>query len=252
MKVVLFGSGNVASVLGRLLLSKHHSIVQVVSRNAAHARVLADELHCDFTDGQGMINRAADIYIIAISDSALYELDKSFNLEKALVVHTAGSIPGHVLKGISMNYGVLYPLQSLRKEMENAIEIPFLVDGNSTESLTLIEDLARTISPHVTVAKDEERLKLHLAAVIVNNFTNHLYALAESFCEKEQVDFNLLKPLIRETANRISSTSPALVQTGPALRNDMLTIEKHLRLLKDYPRLKNFYLKITASIMEKE
>ena len=250
MRVVIVGSGNVATVLGRLIKHAGHEIMQVISRDAEHAKTLATELQCAWSNYEGPLNPNTDLYLIAVKDSALYELNKVFHAGNILVVHTAGSIPKDTLKEVSNNYGVLYPLQSLRKEMETVAGIPLLIDGNSSETITLIEDFASTISTSVCFAGDEERLKLHVAAVIVSNFTNHLYALAEEFCENEKVDFKMLVPLIIETAERIEHNSPATVQTGPALRNDVFTLDKHLRLLNAYPKLKYMYLKLTESIMK--
>lgn len=252
MRVVIIGSGNVASVMGRLLKKSGHEILQVVSRNPNHAKTLATELQCSFTDSNGSVDKTADIYLVAVNDSALYELNKSFTVGTKLILHTAGSVPKDVLKDSSVNYGVIYPLQSLRKEMEYTEDIPFLIDGNSEETLTVTEDFAKTLSEKVAKASDEERLKLHVAAVVVSNFTNHLYALAEEFCKRENVDFNLLAPLIKETAVRVETHSPATVQTGPAMRNDIFTLDKHFRLLSNYPRLKYIYLKLTDSIMKEK
>lgn len=250
MRVVIIGSGNVASVLGRLFTKTNHEIVQVVSRNAAHAEVLAAEFGCPFADYAGAINKEADLYLVAVVDSALYDLNNNIHLGNKLILHTAGSVSKDVLKQISINYGVLYPLQSLRKEMAYTGEIPFLIDGNTEETTTLIEDFARTFSGHVVKATDDERLKLHVAAVVVSNFSNHLYVLAETFCKKEKVDFKLLLPLIKETAGRIEHISPAEVQTGPAVRKDVFTLDKHLRVLSNHPALKYIYLKLTDSIMK--
>lgn len=249
MQVVIIGSGNVASVLGRLCNQNGHTVVQVVSRNATHAKLLADELHCEFADYQGKMNSDAEIYLVAVADTALFDLDKSFSLGNKLILHTAGSVSKDVLQSLSVNYGVLYPVQSLRKEMQYGHDIPLLIDGNTEETTTLIEDFAKTISNQVGKANDEQRLKLHVAAVVVSNFTNHLYALAEDFCKKEGVDFGLLAPLIMETAERVQKSSPADVQTGPAVRNDTFTIEKHLRVLNNHPSLKYMYIKLTDSIM---
>ena len=249
MRVVIIGSGNVATVLGRLLKRKGHEIVQVISRNGDHAKILADELQCPFSDNNNAVDMDAGVYLVAVNDGALYELNNSFHLGRKLIVHTAGSVPKDILQNISLNYGVLYPLQSLRKEMDYPADIPFLIDGNTEETMTLIGDFAQTISGTVAKAGDEERLKLHVAAVVVSNFTNHLYALAEDFCTKENIDFKLLAPLIKETAQRVETHAPASVQTGPALRNDVFTLDKHLRLLSNHPRLKYIYLKLTDSIM---
>jgi len=251
MRVVIIGSGNVASVVGRLIKNKAHEVIQVLSRNTEHARVLAEELNCSWSASNDTVDRSADLYLVAVSDSALYELNKSFYIENKLIVHTAGSVPKDVLKEISTNYGVIYPLQSLRKEMNYEEDIPFLIDANTAEAITLLEDFAKTLSGKVTQATDDERLKLHVAAVVVSNFTNHLYALAAEFCEKEKVDFKLLAPLIKETAVRVEHHSPDSVQTGPAVRNDIFTLDKHLRLLANYPRLKYVYLKLTDSIMKR-
>jgi predicted short-subunit dehydrogenase-like oxidoreductase (DUF2520 family) len=249
MQIVIIGSGNVASVLGRLCKQKGHVVVQVVSRHATHAKLLADELNCAYADYNEKLNDSAGLYIIAVADSALQELNSRISLGNKLILHTAGSVSKDVLKDISHNYGVLYPLQSLRKEMNYETDIPFLIDGNTADTITLVEDFASTLSSIVTKTTDDERLKLHVAAVMVSNFTNHLYALAESFCKIENVDFNLLNPLIKETAERIQKFSPAAVQTGPAVRNDIFTIEKHLRILSEHPQLKYMYIKLTDSIM---
>lgn len=250
MQIVIIGSGNVASVLGRLCKQRGHEIMQVVSRNAAHAKLLANELNCAYADYHEKLNDSAGLYILAVADTALQELNKSINLGNKLILHTAGSVSKDVLKDISHNYGVLYPLQSLRKEMNYQTDIPFLIDGNTADTVALVEDFARTLSTNVTKTSDNERLKLHVAAVVVSNFTNHLYALAEDFCKKENIDFGLLTPLIKETAERIQNFSPAAVQTGPAVRNDIFTIDKHLRILSNHPQLKNMYIKLTDSIMK--
>ena len=146
MRVVLIGSGNVATVMGRLIFRNKHEVVQVVSRNTEHAKQLADELGCSWSGSNDAVDRDADLYLVAVSDSALYELNKSFHIGNKLIVHTAGSVSKEVLKDSSANFGVIYPLQSLRKEMEYTDDIPFLIDGNSEETITLLEDFARTLS----------------------------------------------------------------------------------------------------------
>lgn len=250
MQIVIIGSGNVATVLGRLCKVNGHEVLQVVSRNMQHAEMLAKELGCDHTDFVGKINSDADIYLAAVADTALFDLDKQLKLGNKLVLHTAGSVPKTVLQNVSANYGVLYPLQSLRKEMQYNNNIPLLVDGNTEDTVALISDFAKTLSGQVSRADDDQRLKLHVAAVVVSNFTNHLFAMAEGFCKKEGVDFSLLEPLIRETAVRIEHISPSDAQTGPAVRNDIFTIDKHLRVLTDHPALKYLYIKLTDSIMK--
>jgi predicted short-subunit dehydrogenase-like oxidoreductase (DUF2520 family) len=250
MKVVIIGSGNVASVLGRLVKNAGHDILQVLSRNTDHAAFLAKELGSTFAVTKEGINMNADLYLVAVTDAALHDVEHYCHLGGRLVVHTAGAVSIDVLKNASSSYGILYPLQSLRKEnTEPGRDIPLLIDGNTPAVISAIETFALTLSSTVVKAKDEERLKLHVAAVFVNNFTNHLYMLAEDYCNKERINFKLLLPLIMETASRLRHHSPASMQTGPAARKDITTLDKHLRELSAYPKLKNIYLKMSDSIM---
>lgn len=248
MKIVIIGTGNVGTIAGRLLLQAGHQIIQVYGRNEIHASLLAAELHCRYCNAWDDIDKAGDIYIAALSDMALGEMSASLRLPARLIVHTAGSIPMHILKPVSENYGVLYPLQSLRKEFPASTDIPFLIDASNEKAGLTLLSIASGISSVVKHANDEERGKLHVAAVIVNNFTNHLYALAEQFCIKEDLDFKLLLPLIQETASRMERITPAEALTGPAIRNDHLTIQKHLDLLSGYPPIKKLYEDLTESI----
>lgn len=252
MKVVIIGSGNVATVLGRRAMNAGHIIMQVMSRQEEHAAFLAEELNCSFTSAFEEINMSGDFYIIAVSDDSLLEMNGHLFLKKKLVVHTAGSVPKTVLRKVSNSYGVLYPLQSLRKENTNTYDIPLLVDANNAKNLSVVSDFANTLSGNVRRCSDDERLKLHIAAIMVNNFSNHLYALAEDYCCKERVDFKLLLPLIEETAKRLHFFSPQAMQTGPAARSDMGTINKHLEALLPYPELKAVYEIFSKSIISKK
>lgn len=249
MNIAIIGSGNVATVIGRLIVQHDHKVIQVISRDASHAKTLADEFGASFADFNGQPDNNADLFIIAISDTALENFFVQGGLQDKIIVHTAGSVSKDILAGFSKRYGVLYPLQSLRKEMTIIPTIPFLVDGSDDEVTAFIENFARSISSAVKTVGDEERLKLHAAAVVVSNFTNHLYAIAEDFCDKENLSFNMLKPLITETAHRIAHISPSKVQTGPAIRKDIHTLDKHLRLFTAHPKMRTTYLRLTDSIM---
>ena len=251
MKVIIIGTGNVATVLGKRIQQAGHSIAGIFGRNQEHACQLAALLDTEAFDLDRLHPSAAiDIYIMAVSDSALYELPKAFRLKDRLVVHTAGSVPMDVLKGCSSSYGVLYPLQSLRRELDALTSIPLLIDANSHDSKQTLLRFARTLSEQVSEADDLQRMKLHVAAVITSNFTNHLYALAEDYCKKEGLDFGLLHPLIIETAQRTRLFSPAQMQTGPAIRKDNITIDHHLSLLQEHPALQQLYRQLTESIKQ--
>ena len=252
MKIVIIGTGNTATILGRKLKKAGHRIIQVFGRNASAASKLAYELDTDSTNYWSVVRKDADVYLIAVTDDAIVDVAKHLTVPGKVVAHTAGSVKQDVLKKTSHHYGVFYPLQSLRKDMINIPDIPVFVDASDDVAKKALESLAHSIAgDKVAIAGDDARLKLHVAAVIVSNFTNHLYALAEEYCKNEGLDFKQLIPLIKETAERIESLSPKNAQTGPALRQDEETIKKHLELLKDHPQLKKIYELLTTSIQSK-
>lgn len=237
-----------ATVLGRKLLGAGHSILQVFSRNGDHAAGLAQLLQCGYTSTWDQLERGADLFLMAVSDDGMAGLAGRNIPGNKLILHTAGSISIHILAGMSHNYGVFYPLQSLKKEITTLPEIPLLVDGNTDDVRALVFDLGRSISGNVLVADDDARYKMHIAAIMVNNFCNHLYTLSEAYCEQEHLDFRLLLPLIEETATRIQQFPPSQMQTGPATRHDIKTIEKHLDYLRAYPQIREIYQLFTQSI----
>jgi predicted short-subunit dehydrogenase-like oxidoreductase (DUF2520 family) len=248
MNVVIIGSGNVATVMGGKMSEAGHSILQVMGRKEAPAARLAGQLGCGHTTRWEELDPHAELYLVMISDNALEGLGKVWPAPGKLVVHTAGAVSRTVLAGVSERNGVLYPLQSLRKEIRPFPEFPLLVDANRQEDLEIIETLARTISGQVEQADDATRLKLHLAATLVNNFTNHLYTLADNYCRKENIHFSLLLPIIRETVQRLDRYAPEAVQTGPAIRGDETTLVKHLNLLDNYLTIKELYKLFTIQI----
>ncbi len=248
MKVVIIGSGNVATVLGGKIRAAGHTILQVMARREEPAARLAAEWGCEFTTRWEEVSREGDIYIVSISDKALTGLGDVLQLPGKLVVHTAGAMGSKVLLSVSANSGVLYPLQSLRSAIRPFPEFPLLVTANQPQDLPVIEAFARTIASQVQQIDDESRLKLHVAAILVNNFTNYLYTQASVFCAAEKLDFSLLLPLIMETAKRITAYPPRDVQTGPAVRGDEQTIDRHLEILSNYKDLSELYRLFTIQI----
>lgn len=251
MDIVMIGSGNVAAVLGRKFKAAGHTILQIFGRNASAASHLAYEWDTDSTNYISLINKNADMYIVAVADDAIDDVVADLRLPGKVVAHTAASVPKEVLNQVTEHYGVFYPLQSLRKEMTHLPDMPVFFDGSTAIAKQKLEALAHSISDeNVTEAGDDARMKLHVAAVVVSNFVNHLYTLAEEYCRKEGLDFKQLLPLIEETASRIKENSPRQSQTGPALRHDSETIHKHLEFLKAHPQLKNIYVLLTESIQQ--
>lgn len=250
MKIVFVGSGNTATVLGRVMKNAGHEIVQVVSRSIENAQTLAHELGAGYDQLAAPTFKEADIYIVALHDHVLTTLEKYGGLKNKLVVHTAGSVSINVLATCSDKYGILYPLQTLSKFTDHLPAIPFMVDGNNAETLQTITEFAQTLSTTVTQADDKQRLNYHIAAVFAANFANHMYALAELYCQREKIDFKNMLPLINEICSKVSKYSPYLTQTGPAMRDDVFTMSKHLEALSPYPDLKYMYLKLTENIVK--
>ncbi|TAD86272.1 MAG: DUF2520 domain-containing protein [Bacteroidetes bacterium] len=248
MNIVLLGAGNVATVLAKMATARGHHVLQIFSRNPINAAELAEAVSAEPVTDLKNIRTDADLYVAALTDTAVASLHQHLNLSRGVLVHTAGALNMEVLEPAAPNYGVLYPIQSLRKEKSDYSPFPWLTQASTPETLAFITDFAETLSPTVKPSSNAERLHLHLAAVVANNFTNHLYALTQQFCKQHQVSFDLLKPLIVETALRIDEFDPYAVQTGPALRHDADTISKHLELLRQNPQLEQLYHALSNSI----
>lgn len=250
MKIVMIGSGNVAAVLGRKFVAAGHEILQIMSRNASAASELAYEWNTESTNYVSLITKEADVYIIAVADDAIASVASDLQLPGKVVAHTAASVKMEVLAPATDHFGVFYPLQSLRKELDQVPQVPIYTEGNDETATKTLERLARSINNNVSfVADHDKRAKLHVAAVLVNNFTNHIFALAEAYCIKEGIAFSELLPLIENTFVRLHTALPSALQTGPAARADMGTIEKHRALLDSHPQILKLYELLTESIL---
>jgi predicted short-subunit dehydrogenase-like oxidoreductase (DUF2520 family) len=248
MDIVLIGSGNVATALGRKSREAGHRILQVYSRTAAHASLLALELGAEPVSEVSGIERTADLTIIAIRDDSVDHLVEMLGNTRSMLTHTAGALPMDILQPATATFGVLYPLQSLRKEIPSVPPLTILVDGNDARTKTALSEFASGIADTVLEAGDQARLKYHLAATLVNNFTNYLFILSASFCKKENISFAALQNLMEETVSRMRNKSPDLLQTGPAWRNDQITLEKHHKILERYPEISKLYELFTEEI----
>lgn len=246
----MIGAGNTATVLSKLMVQNGHNIIQVLSRNLNHAETLASTCNAESSSLIDTISPVGDLYIIALSDTAIGSVKKINGLKDKIICHTAGSVSIEALKGISDKYGVLYPLQSLSKLNETIPEIPFLVDGNNEETRKFIFEFAKTLSKNVSVAYDSDRLKYHISAVFVHNFANHIFALSEKYCESENIDFRNLFPLMNELIHKVEQFGALKSQTGPAIRKDDITIQKHLDILSSHSQMKKLYRLLTDSIIK--
>lgn len=230
MKIVLIGAGNLATHLGASLREAQHEIVQVYSRTERSAQQLAHQLSCSYTTDLHTLHTDADIYIYALKDDIIHQVMQQVHIPHALHLHTAGSVS--LFQADNGNYGVMYPLQTLSKERPiNFQEIPICIEANNCDSLHIIRTLALSISDNVHIISSEQRRQLHLAAIYACNFVNCLYTNAEEIMENAQLPFELLCPLIQETAAKVKEIRPSNAQTGPAKRGDTKVMQHHLDLL---------------------
>lgn len=226
MSVLIIGSGNVGMHLyGTLLETKNIIVTQMSSRNISKVP-------------------NADVTIIAVSDNAIAEV--SAKITNSFVVHTSGACAINELQNNSSK-GVFYMLQTFTKDKKVAFsEVPFCLEAETTENYKLLKKLANSLGENIYPINSKQRKALHLAAVFVNNFTNHMYKIGNDICENNQIPFNILYPLIKETSEKITTLTPRKAQTGPAIRKDSNTIKEHLSLLNN--KEQEIYKLLTKSI----
>lgn len=235
--------------MGMALKEAGLNIACVYSRNLIHAKELASELQAVFTDQLQDIPADADLYILAVKDEAIENVSAQLNVN-GLVVHVSGNTSISALKKHKRS-GVLYALQTFNKKIRPDLsKVPFLIEALSNGDENALTDLAKKLSSTVIPATSRQRQGLHVAAVFANNFTNHLLAISRQIMDKNELPFDLLKPLIRQTIDNALENDPATVQTGPAIRHDQQTIQSHLGLLGTDPDAEKIYRLITESIQK--
>jgi len=249
MKIVLLGSGNVATHLAKALKAVDEEILQVYSPNLNHAKELAEEVNANAIDDLNKIQPDADLYILSIKDDAIESVAASLKVVKGLVVHTSGTTDVKALSKHVQHAGVFYPLQTFSKNKAVSFEhIPLCIEAEDEIQLEILRRLAGKLSNQVYELDGERRKVLHLAAVFACNFPNHLYALANQILKKNDLNFEIIRPLIAETADKVMFNLPENVQTGPAVREDESTLNKHLSMLNDMPELQKIYQTLSNSI----
>lgn len=252
LTVSIIGTGNVASVLGKALTDANIKILEVFSPNISNSKLLAEKLDCNYVESIEKLNTVSDLYILATPDNEIINSITNLPTISGIVVHTSGSQPCEIFAGKFENYGVFYPLQTLTKNKHvDFKDVPICIEGSNNNTSDLLVQMARKISNNVVLLNSEKREYLHLTAVTVNNFTNLLYSLAHDVLEEKGIDFSLLYPLIKETALKIQNVKPHVAQTGPARRNDISTINKHLKLLEMHPEFREIYELLSKQIIKK-
>ena len=249
--IVFIGAGNLATNLAKALYDNGFRIIQVYSRTEESARALAQAVEAAYTTDLSSVAADARLYIVSLKDAAFVQLLPEIvaGKENALWVHTAGSIPVDVWADKVNRYGVLYPMQTFSKQrVVDFQHIPIFVESNSEADTRFLKAVASVLSKQVYEATSEQRKNLHLAAVFTCNFTNHMYALAAGLLKKHQLPFEIMLPLIDETARKVHEIEPHLAQTGPAIRYDENVINNHLQMLSDEPEMQELYRLISESI----
>lgn len=259
MKVVLIGTGNVATHLGSAIADADYSVVQVYGRTEDNAKQLAGKLHTTYTSNLSAITSDADIYLFAVKDDCIEELarkvkealDNQNTLSTPTFIHTSGSTSIDCLKFSTDNCGVIYPLQTFSKARKvDFHRVPLFVEGSNQETEDIIMKLAWTISDRVVKMDSQQRRMMHLAAVWACNFVNHCYNVADGIMQQCNLPFELLLPLIDETAAKVHDLTPREAQTGPAVRYDKRIIDLHLNLLKEQPQLADIYERLSRGIRD--
>ncbi|HEX5000948.1 MAG TPA: Rossmann-like and DUF2520 domain-containing protein [Bacteroidia bacterium] len=251
MNLVIIGTGNVATSLGTAFLNAGHTILQVAGRNRNSTQKLSTLLKALPVFLPHKVLPNADFYIIAVKDDAIEEMSAYTAAAKGIVVHTSGAVPLHQLTKHHLRAGVLYPLDTISHgNPESYKNVPICIEGSKPAVTTSIKKLAATVSDKVYKVSSEQRALLHLAAVFANNFTNYIFSLSGAIMRNGKLPEALLHELIRSTARNAIHPGPDQSQTGPAVRNDKVTIQKHQKLLSGKPELRAIYKLLTNDIVK--
>lgn len=246
IKVSILGGGNVAfHLIKQLLQLKDVELVQVYSRSVATVNQFKSDVK--ITSEISTLEKA-DVYIIAVTDNAISAISESIPHTNSLVVHTSGSVDMNLLSSKNRR-GVFYPLQTFSKQKEvDFSTIPICIESADEKDYQVLHNLASRLSKSVYQISSQQRQYLHVSAVFVCNFVNHMYTLGHSICKEHNIPFEILHPLIFETAEKIKLLEPKDAQTGPAIRHDSITINNHLNLIST--AYKDIYKQLTESIIK--
>jgi predicted short-subunit dehydrogenase-like oxidoreductase (DUF2520 family) len=249
MKIAFIGSGNVATFYSKKFAAAGHEILQIMSSTLSHAQELAKEFGCEAIHDLTRLTQQADVYILAMNDNSVKRYNDLLHIPNKTVIHTAGSIALNELSNISQHVSCIWCLYSIKKEsLPTRTDIPVFINSTTSQGETVAKELASAISTAVNTMDDEKKLNLHLAAVLVNNYTNHLAAVAANVLNTKQIPFHYLLPILQQTVEKLDVQSPLHAQTGPALRRDTVIMEKHVALLENHPEWQALYRALAESI----
>ena len=243
--ISIVGAGNVATRLASAFNASNVSISHISSRTIESSSTLADSIGATACRIDELPE--SQLTVVCVSDDLIPIVLKKIN-PAIPVAYTSGSVSIETLPKRAQ-IGVFYPLQTLTKERETILsDVPFFIEANSKEFCNQLVELAKKISSNVSIATSEERSKIHLTAVFVNNFVNHILYHAKAYADDNNVNFDHLMPLLFETIEKIKSNAPSEVQTGPARRGDKQTIQTQTEALTG--ETKKIYEVLTESIIK--
>lgn len=250
-RITFIGSGNVATHLAKAFHGAGHRVMQVWSRDISHAEMLAKQVSAEPVDKLSVVASDADVYIVAVTDDALFDIALDLKMPHALVLHTAGAVSLNVLKLASSRYGVIWSPQTFIRDVAmDYRSLPFCVEGSNSEALKQIRELVASISDKIYDIDSHQRQWLHLASVFVNNFGNAVNALAENLLYRQGIPFEILYPIVSLTAEKVKKGDLWRQQTGPARRHDQKTIDHQRSMIADNDKLLALYDMMTGIIQE--
>ena len=248
MNISIIGSGNLAWFMATRWQKAGHHIVEICSRNPQNAQALASVVGATVCEHQRELSAKADVFLFALPDAVLAGQIARFPFQDKIILHGAGTQPLAGFEG--GNSGVIWPLYSLHQSDLPVIrDIPVFWESRGTEAAKAVPELAAALSNHCRPADLNARMQLHLSAVFVNNFVNHLMAVTQNRMQELDLPFNdSLQPIIQQTIETALVGLSFESQTGPAIRKDKVTMEKHLQLLSGHPEWQEIYQAISRSI----
>jgi predicted short-subunit dehydrogenase-like oxidoreductase (DUF2520 family) len=250
LNISFAGAGRVASALAVRMADAGYPIDRIVSRDPVNGHALASRCRAEWA-ADLTFRPGTDLVIVSVPDHGLKEVMDSIRCdESTAVVHTAGSYGLEVFPPEISRRGVFYPLMTFTRERKpDFIDLPFLVEAGNDETADLLFRLAESLGAKPIAFNLEQRKIIHAAAVFICNFTNHMLTVGKHIAGKADIPFGIFVPLLRETISKAIELGPEKSQTGPAVRNDLNTIEKHLELLSSAPEFQEIYKEITESII---
>lgn len=250
--IAFIGAGNLAWHLAPALENQGHRVSMVTSLTRKSALALIDRLYsASYKKTLDFSLSDVDIIIIAVKDSHIEDVvSEIITPEHAMLVHTSGTQPMEVLEKAAPDlFGVLYPLQTFTRGIKSDLrDTPFFLEANSSEALRILQNITKGITKHVFQITSDQRSILHLSAVFGSNFSNHMLTIAKLLMDEHDMDYRLLQNLISTMFVKAFENGPEIGQTGPAIRNDLKTLKKHMLLLKNKPELQKIYSMISEHI----